>query len=233
VKTIRGHAGSLFERQHFKSGEIDRICMQELRTASLYPSTPQPIRIERFIEKRFGISPTYADLPDGVLGFTLFGSAGVKEIVVSSDLDAAEGTPNERHLRSTLAHEAGHGLLHAHLFYLGTKPISLFEEPDTSPTILCRDVAGEALQRRNYDGRWWEYQANQAIGGLLMPRQLVYATLQAFAIPVGPFGQIVVADDKRELAIRDLASTFDVNPIVVRIRLADILGSGNERQLRL
>jgi hypothetical protein len=176
MRTIRASTGPFFESPYFKAGVIERLCTKELRDAGLYPSAPEPIRIDRFIEKRFGVSPSYEELPEGVLGFTRFGACGVTEIIVASDLDDDQGTPNERRLRTTLAHEAGHGLCHAHLFYLGTKPLSLFGETDASPQILCRDVAGEA-QGHSYDHRWWEFQANQAIGGLLMPRRLVLDAL--------------------------------------------------------
>jgi hypothetical protein len=233
MRTIRSTTGPFFERPHFKPGEIEQICTKELRAAGLYPSRPEPIRIERFIEKRFGISAIYEKLPERVLGFTRFGTTGVTEIVVSSDLDGDPATPTERRLRTTLAHEAGHGLCHAHLFYLGTKPLSLFDETDDSPSILCRDVAGEVHSRSIYHGRWWEFQANQAIGGLLMPRLLVHEALQAFATPAGSLGQVTLADDQRELAVKQMAATFNVNPAVVRIRLAEILSVNDNRQLQL
>lgn len=233
MKTLHSKTPPFFERPYFKPGEIDQICARELRAAGLYPSRPEPIRIDRFIEKRFGITPRYEKLPNGVLGFTEFGPHGVTEMVVSADLDADEGTPTERRLRTTLAHEAGHGFTHAHLFYLGTKPLSLFGETDESPTILCRDVAGETDARRNYDGRWWEFQANQAIGGLLMPRRLVREFLQTVAIPAGSFSQISVSDAKKTQVVRQLADVFNVNPAVAQIRLADILSAKDDRQLSL
>jgi hypothetical protein len=231
MRTIHSITGPFFERPHFKPGEIEQICTKELRSVGLYPSRPEPVRIDRFIEKRFGISPRYENLPEGVLGFTEFGVSGVKEIVISRDLDGDEGTPRERRLRTTLAHEGGHGLLHAHLFSLGAKPLSLFSETDDSPTILCRDVAGQTVVQRNYDGRWWEYQANQAIGGLLMPRRLICEALQPFVTSVGSLGQIRVPAEKKDAAIAELAAAFNVNPAVARIRLADVVSTGDQRQL--
>jgi len=233
MKTIRTSTGPFFERPHFKPGEIERLCTKELRDAGLYPSTPDAIRIDRFLEKRFRISPSYERLPEGVLGFTRFGAEGVVEIIVSSDLDGDKGTPNERRLRTTLAHEAGHGLCHAHLFSLGAKPSSLFNDTDESPQILCRDVAGEAQGHPAYDGRLWEYQANQAIGGLLMPRRLVLDALQALAIPAGSFGQIRIPEDKKPIVVRSLADIFNVNPTVVRIRLAEMFPAHDDQQLQL
>lgn len=196
------------------------MCADELRKTGLYPSAPEPIRIDRFVEKRFGVTHTYRKLPDGVLGFTLFGPNGVKEIVVAEDLEGASGSANDRRVRSTLAHESGHGLMHAYLFALGTKPASLFGETDESPQILCRDISGD--RPRKYDGRWWELQANKAIGSLLMPRTLVEQVTTPLAAHVGLLRQATVPDSNREAAAQKLASVFNVNPVVARIRLENI-----------
>jgi hypothetical protein len=87
---------------------------------------------------------------------------------------ADEGTaPAERRINTTLAHEAGHCLLHGHLFAMEASPITLFGADavanSTGSKILCRDGQRVGF----YDGKWWEYQANQAIGALLLPRKLV------------------------------------------------------------
>ena len=125
------------ERPHFQLREIEETCSSELRKVGLYPSAPEAIRVDRFIEKRFNVTPRYEDLPDGVLGFTRFGKGVVVEIVVSRALDEGGTKVAERRLRSTLAHEAGHGLLHAYLFALGEKPKSLFDDHDHTPAFFA------------------------------------------------------------------------------------------------
>jgi hypothetical protein len=233
MKTIRSKTGPFATRPHYKLTKIDEICAEELRSVGLYPSKPEPVRIERFIEKRFHISPRYEELPEGLLGFTKFDANGVKEVVISGELDGAKsGKPNERRLRTTLAHEAGHCLLHAHLFCDGIKPKSLFGEADESPEILCRDAPWkEPTVIRGYDGRWWEFQANKAIGGLLMPRRLVELALEGFTTEVGSLGYRTLAPENRERGFRALSAIFDVNPIVARIRLDDVFPQKNETQL--
>jgi hypothetical protein len=232
MRSIRAKSGPSFERPYFDLDEIDRMCSSELRAVGLYPSKPEPVRIDRFIEKRF-VTHEYEQLPPGVLGFTVFGKGGVKRIVVSSDLEGAEGTPSERRLRTTLAHEAGHGLMHAYLFALGTKPASLFGDIDETPQILCRDVVGESRSTHAYDGRWWEFQANRAIGGLLIPRSLLERALNGFCERVGSFGRLAVPAAKMEQAVPEVARVFNVNPAVARIRIADVLPQPNNRQLSL
>ena len=235
MRHIRSKGGPFSERPHFKLREIEQICTEALDKVGLKPSAPEPVRIDRFIEKRFGIAPEYQELPDGVLGFTKFGSSGVQAIVIAKALDQGKGKVEERRLRSTLAHEGGHGLLHAHLFHLGEKPKSLFDDSDTTPRILCRDMPDAPPAARGYDGRWWEFQANKAIGGLLMPRRLVETALVAekFCNEAGNLGQLVLPPEKREAAARALADVFDVNPAVARLRLDDVFPKKNDSQLLL
>src|SRR5262249_50121284 len=65
-------------------GEIDEICLEALKTQSLLPSNPAPIRIERFVEKQFKTALIYEDLGPGNLGCTVFNSSGAVEAIVVS-----------------------------------------------------------------------------------------------------------------------------------------------------
>jgi len=226
VRNIQSKKGPFAQQPHFTLTEIERICSSELERVNLMPSEPGAVRIERFVEKRFGISPSYQDLPEGVLGYTEFNLCGVATIVLSTSLDQPGGSKHvERRLRTTLAHEAGHGLLHAHLFALGERPASLFGDNSHEPAILCRDIVGGHETVKKYDGRWWEYQANHAMAGLLMPRKLVLSAVTSFLSPAGTLGTPVLQDDRRSPAIRSLAEIFDVNPVVARYRLQEIFPS--------
>jgi hypothetical protein len=221
MKHVKTRAGPFAERPYYDLAEIDRICAEELYAADLYPSKPDPIRIERFIEKRFRVTPEYQDLGPGVLGFTRFGAKGVEAIIVSRALVDSGRLAAERRANTTLAHEAGHGLFHGYLFALEWNP-SLFGEGVDPTRILCRDGAmvGSSAQR-GYDGRWWEYQANRAIGGLLMPRKLVDACLGNIMEDRG-LGGHVLPDGRRAEAEHLLAETFEVNPAAARIRVGDL-----------
>lgn len=225
MKTIRSHSGSFSARPHFEPAEIDRLCMEELRKEGLYPTSPQAVRIDRFVEKRFRVVPEYENLPDGVLGYTRFSKAGVDRIVISAALDSRGGKITERRVRTTLAHEAGHGMLHAYLFAFDEKPLHLFDrESHSDHQILCRDVQGEE-RKRAYDGRWWEFQANRAMGGLLCPRPLVHETLKPYLVASGSLGAVALDEARRDEAARMLADIFDVNPIVARIRINELFPS--------
>lgn len=216
-------SGPYSKQPFFTPNQIDLICCDELRKEGLFPVSPKPIRIDRFIEKRFRVSPQYEDLPDGVLGFTRFGKTGVKGVVISTSLDAEGGKVAERRVRTTLAHEAGHGLLHAHLFALNEIPLHLFDKDShTEDQILCRDVQGDNTKSGRYDGRWWEFQANRAMAGLLCPRELVQQAIKPFLLPAGLLGVEVLDESKRDTSARVLADIFDVNPVVARIRINEV-----------
>jgi len=216
-------ANPAYKAPYFTPSQIDNMCCDELRGVGLLPSTPESIRIDRFIEKRFNVSPQYEDLPDSVLGFTRFGKNGVKAIVISAALDAEGGKVAGRRVRTTIAHEGGHGLLHAHLFALDEIPFHLFDEDSHSEDqILCRDVQGDEKKAHRYDGRWWEVQANRAMSGLLCPRPLVQVAMKPFLSSAGMLGAEVLAESRRDEAARSLAEIFDVNPAVTRIRISEI-----------
>ena len=216
-------SGQSYKPPYFTASQIDNMCCDELRAVGLLPSSPEPIRIDRFIEKRFNVSPQYEDLPNGVLGFTRFGRNGVMAVVISAALDAEGGTVSGRRVRTTIAHEGGHGLLHAHLFALDEKPLHLFDRDSHSEDqILCRDVHGDEKKATGYDGRWWEVQANRAMSSLLCPRPLVQEAVKPFLAPAGLLGVQVLTEDRREEAVRALADIFDVNPVVTRIRISEM-----------
>ena len=237
MRRFRSSVGPFAEKPFFTRADFERICEDELSQQGLLPSEPSPIRIDRFVEKRFKVQPSYEDLPVGLLGFTRFGSNGVEEIVVSKALDDDGTLVAERRLRTTLAHEVGHGLLHASLFALGTRPDSLFGDglDDHALKVLCRPngVAGSETSSRKPSYQWWEYQANQAMGALLLPRPLVHAALVPVLEQRGVLGTTVLPSDRREPAARLLADTFNVNPVVARLRLDLLFPAVAEGQLTL
>ena len=235
MRIYRAKSGPFSEQPFYKIEEVENLCTGELSKVGLLPPTPSPVRIEQFIEKRFKISPVYEELPEGVLGLIEFGPNGVRRIAVSKSLSEDGSKSAERRINTTLAHEAGHGLLHAHLFVLGEKPASLFRGdlyPDESG-ILCRgeDIPGAQGQRKKkYE--WWEYQANLTIGPLLLPKSLVMVSLQPSLVKKGLLGIEGMDQGRREAAAKHLAEIFEVNPIVAKIRL-DVLFPKSAGQMAL
>ena len=235
MKSIRSK-GQFGTRPYFTDDEMERTATEELRAASLLPSSPEPIRIERFVEKRFGLACVrYEPLEGGILGYTEFGPKGVEAIIVSRALSEEGSRVAERRINTTLAHEAGHGLLHAYLFILDSFPRSLFENAaDVTPTrMLCRDELLEPERPRRYDGRWWEFQANRMMGALLLPRPLVRICLQDLLAEDGMLGPESLPERAKPAAVRRLSDVFEVNPVVARIRIATLYPAKDPGQLTL
>jgi len=206
--------------------EIDQICEDALRKARLLPAEPEPIKIDLFLERYFEVVVDYQDLGEGILGSTIFNSNGaVTGFLISPRIEEDGTETGERRARATLAHEGGHGLLHPRLFMKDQATGDLFGSLKTHkaapPNFLCRNsdigAVGSALK---YDGRWWEWQANRAIGGLLLPKKLVTRVAAKFTTQ-GDFGPILI-ETKRSTLEKEIAQIFNVNPAVARIRIAEM-----------
>jgi len=214
MRSYRTSEGPFREAIRYEDKDIERICGDALQEQKLLPSKPEPIRIERFIEKRFGVHAEYEEMKEGVLGYTRFGSKGPEALYLSKILADDKSIPATRRLRSTVAHEGGHMLLHGHLFALDALTTgSIFDNhPDFTRThILCRDQKSKRP--------WWEIQANKCIPALLLPQFLVAMAVEPFLVAQGNFGLKTIADTAREQVTRDLARIFDVNGQVVGFRL--------------
>jgi hypothetical protein len=215
MRSYRTPDGPFAEGVFYEDKDIERICGDALREQELFPAKPEAIRIERFIEKRFGIYAEYEDMAEGVLGYTRFGAKGAEALYLSKKLADDPSKHAVRRLNATLAHEGGHMLLHGPFFALETLSTgSIFDKhPDFTRTrILCRD---ENKSRRP----WWEVQANKCIPALLLPQTLVAIAVEPFLTTKGSLGMRSIPDDIRDQAARELAAIFEVNPQAVGFRL--------------
>ncbi len=207
------------QRPYYTEKDVESMCEDALRAAGYYPAAPQAIKIDRFVEKHFNVSPRFEDMPAGVLGFSRFGDRGMVSVHISQALVEDDTRSAERRVNTTLAHEAGHGLMHAHLFALAGTETTLFAHGSDveEQKVLCRDE--KTTPKKVYDGRWWELQANMAIGPLLMPRRLLHEALGPFLVVRGTFKTEEIDPRRREEAVRKAAEIFDVNPAAMRIRI--------------
>jgi len=236
VKEFRAKEGPFPLRLLYEPQEIDDICLGALRQAKFLPSEPEPIKIDIFLEKYFAVPILYENLGEGIMGSTVFNSqGGVTGFTIAPWIEEEGTDVAERRVRSTLAHEGGHGLLHPKLF-MADQTTDLFGHKSSAPavpkTFLCRNTdispsAGTSIPK--YDGKWWEWQANRAIGGLLLPKPLVRKLAAQFTEQTS-FGP-ALKESLRSKAERETAQTFDVNPVVARIRLQEIYPKENHPTL--
>jgi hypothetical protein len=59
----------------------------DLRCSIFFQTPRKQFELDRFIDKRFGVTPTYLELPDSVLGFTTFGETDLEDVVILCGLD--------------------------------------------------------------------------------------------------------------------------------------------------
>ena len=214
----------------YEDFEFDEICENELRRAGLYPSrTDTPVRIEKFVEGHLGVClDQYAPLDPGILGKTTFRPAKVPLVEINRSLTKAaidtRSSPRSRRGRwkATLAHEAGHVLLHAKLFpqyQIG----KLFEYDGVEVNDLIDPVFRCATNGVDADPRaatvdWKEYQANRSIGALLMPASLLR---ELYKDVIGDRDEAASLPDSqgKSSLVEDMAELFDVSNQVARIRL--------------
>jgi hypothetical protein len=223
MKEFRTRDGPYPIRLLYETAEIDRICEDALRGSGRLPATPQPIEIDRFLEKFFEVRVVYDDLGEGAIGCTVFNRKGrVTGFLISNSIEADGTKSGKRRARATLAHEGGHGLLHPRLFMEDAGTGSLFGGArDDSPRILCREQDVTPVGAKPvYNGRWWEWQANRAIAGLLLPQKLVAAAIASLLSRDKIIH--VLPEAKRGEAETLTAEMFDVNPAVARIRLQEM-----------
>lgn len=222
MREARSTEGPYPVRLFYDVREIDDICLQSLREEKCLPQEPEAIEIDFFLEQYFKIQVIYEDLDPGIMGSTVFDSMGrVTGIMVARWLEEEDGETGERRARSTLAHEGGHALLHSRLFMKDTSPTLFQENTSAPPGFMCRTTdIGAVGSKPKYDGRWWEWQANRAIGGLLLPIPLVTSAVSSL-VGQGTFGPELPEANRREAELH-VAKTFDVNPVVARIRLEEL-----------
>lgn len=223
MKEFRAREGRFPLRLHYDLEEIDTICLSALREAKMLPSEPQAIEIDRFLEGYWNVRLLYEDHDANTMGSTVFNTKGqVTGFTVARWLDEEGSTSSDRRLRSTLAHEGGHGLLHQKLFIEEQTP-SLFESergPSSPRNFLCRSSDIRPAGATPYNGEWWEWQANRAIGGLLLPIPLVRKVVAPFTEETR-FGP-ALKEYHRSTVEKELVGVFDVNPVVARIRLSEM-----------
>lgn len=228
MRRYRGANGE--ERLWFEPSEIERMMESELRKAALMPSETAPVvKLEAFVERHLKATlDQYADLDASVLGVTEFFEGRPPRIslnknLTGSALDEVEALPGVLgRWRATLAHEAGHVLLHRSLFEFAVGNMNLF---DRSPS----DDRGRQLQRclekdvghGGGGGDWREVQANQAMAALLMPKSLFQKVARQHVEEVFPGRDKIPAGGEERVAAR-LAPILEVSKQAARIRLSTL-----------
>jgi hypothetical protein len=224
---------------YYDRSEIERITWDELRLTKLASEDPAPVCMETFIMERYGLGIDYIELPEGTHGEAVFSAKGLQAI----RLNRVFGENPTRGIyllgRSTQAHECGHGIFHT-AFIVPEMQQRARESTDELPLFRRRcgagqidDSPGSFCERRFTLNRALEWQANYAMGCLLMPSVPVFAAL-------GTTDQSTIPDAIRRDGLEEwvslLSATFDTSRPLTLYRILALfpaLGDvAQETQLR-
>ena len=227
MRQYRGPKGE--ERLWFEPSEIERMMASELHRAGLMPTAAAPVvDLEAFVERHLKVTlDQYAVLGASVLGVTEFFEGKSPRISINKDLtgsalDEDESPPGRLgRWRATLAHEAGHVLLHRCLFEFASGNLSLFQpaENEERTRQLHRCLKRDATYAAG--GDWREIQANQAMAALLMPKAFFATVARAEAQKLFPDDDSIPAGGEERVAAR-LAPLLGVSRQAARIRLTTL-----------
>ena len=222
MKQWRDPSSPYGQKLYFEDREFEELMDDARRKAG--PNVfvrGKGVDVDLVLLRAFELEADYVDLEPGVLGRTLFGPNGPLDIQISRSLvvKAEASDVARRRLRTTLAHEAGHVACHACLFLQDTETASLFPPtpPDPELNVLCReDTVGWMVHTRS----WVEYQANQCMASLLLPRPLFAAHVAEClgALSLESVEAAILNDRGREV-LRWLSTIFDVNERAIHFRL--------------
>jgi hypothetical protein len=215
MKFLRDPLGRPIKRPYFKSEELDdqceRIIKEFMDRCSSGFRLPIPTdEIVRMIEADADDLDMYADLPEGLDGFTEFFVDRKPRVQVSARLSDPR---YENRLRTTLGHEYGHVWFHAPLWRQSGKHAD--RRPATPSWVCHRDTIVTAPEKD-----WMEWQAGYICGALLMPRSNVIALASRVAESYGGAAPVVLETPAGRDLIAQVRKHFQVSEQAAQVRLS-------------
>lgn len=205
VEWRRDRTGRFEEYPHFEPGEIDSQCetvvrrfLARRRGTATYPLTTDELAV--LIEEHVDDLDQGAALPDDIEGRTVFSPPGKPSVEINAGLQDARYV---NRLRTTLAHEFGHVLLHTFMWEF--VPLNSSRQPACNRDRMIG--AGQS--------DWMEWQAGYASCSFLIPKG-------ALEKVVGRAANQWLAPDSltAKKMIEDVARAFDVSDQAAQYRLS-------------
>ena len=215
MRWLRDATGRFPRRPHYDEAELEAVCadllleLRQLRHPSDTAVSADDLSV--LIEHHGADLDLFADLPAEFDGVTEFSRDARPRVGVAERL--ASHARSEHRLRTTLAHELAHVVLHNFIWWFtqGPDPSVPFDPAALSPRC--------ALRARAVD--WMEWQANYCAGALLVPASELDAS-----------GPVWERSTRGRALVRATQARFDVSAQVATIRLRQ-LGRLSERPLHV
>lgn len=243
MKMIKDKTGTFSRGLWFEDGEIEALAEKHRQEfVGFIGETDNPaLQVDKFIEIYLPralhteiIFDPYADLNDAgepdVLGSTDFHEDQIEVKIERLITQGAERSSQWGRYNATVIHEAGHCILHRMLFQNDPNQQELLLQPATRK-ISCLEKTIDGY----YTGEWWEYQANQFMANLLMPKELFLAHLEMErnAYGIRENKGLVNNEYLFNAVVGYLANTFQVSKQAVKIRLQELKQIPNRQQEEL
>lgn len=243
MKFIKDKTNTYSRRLWFEDGEIEEIAEKHRRDSIQVlgklddPALPVDKFVEIYLPKTSGgdiLLDPYADLEKaeghGVLGATYFCDDHLNVKIDRTVTEEAERTDQWGRYNATVMHEAGHCVLHPVLFQRDLNQQVLFHSRGHRK-ISCLQRTIEGF----YTGEWWEYQANQMMVNLLMPKDLFLAHFERErnAYGIKDNRELVKNDHLLNAVVGYLSRIFQVSKQAVKIRLHELKQIPNAYQKEL
>jgi hypothetical protein len=212
VRWLRDATGRFPRRPHYETHELESVCadllleLRQVRQAREEAISTDDICV--LIEHHAADLDLYAQLSTEFDGVTEFSRDARPRVCVAARLSSQSRF--EHRLRTTLAHELAHVVLHNFIWWFD--PGVAFDPQAVSPRC--------ALRTHSVD--WMEWQANYCAGALLVPA----SELQSDAERVWD------RSSSGRALIRSVQARFEVSAQVATIRLRQ-LGRLSERPVHI
>jgi hypothetical protein len=214
MRWLRDASGRFPRRPHYTESELEDVCADLLRELRQLRDTGEPAvdtdDLSVLVEQHAADLDLFADLPAEFDGVTDFSRDARPHVRIAARLSSQARF--EHRLRTTLAHELAHVVLHNFIWWFSPDSGVPFDPHALSPRC--------ALRARAVD--WMEWQANYCAGALLVPA----AELDT------PFEPVWERSSGGRALIRAVQTRFDVSAQLARIRLRQ-MGRLSERPLRV
>jgi len=206
--------------------QIEKLIEDELERSGLKPPILNPVlNLAQFIERHLMTTlDEYAELPQEVMGEVCFEFNKKPHISINRDLtenaDNGDSLGVLGRLRATIAHEAGHVILHKSLFSFDEKDqVSLFSG-DLEKDVRCfHRCLKRDLHRTSGSIERVEIQANIAMAALLMPKSLFIPLAKPLLKNAQRHGASHPNCKQADDMVHKLAQEFRVSHQAARIRL--------------
>ncbi len=215
MKFLRDPLGRPIKRLYLKTEELDerreRIIRDFMKSRSGGFRLPIPTdEIIRMIEAEADDLDMYADLPEGLDGFTEFFVDRKPRVQISERLSDPR---YENRLRTTLGHEYGHVWFHAPLWRESGR---VSDRRPAERSWRCeRDTIVTASEND-----WMEWQAAYISGALLMPRTNVIVLTNQVAESYGGAAPVALDAPAARDLIQQFRIRFRVSEQAAQVRLS-------------